>query len=78
MSVELTPAAIGNWLQAEADIAADRANAAARELAESWLEGDLEYQTAKDILGDHLTDDDPRPKLIADDLAAHVGLTLTD
>lgn len=69
---------ISGWLQREADVPAERAEGAARELAASWNEGDLEYQTAKDILGDHLRDDDPRPKLIADDLAAHVGLTLTD
>lgn len=75
MSAPLT-ATLAAWLQNEAGVPADRAVAAAAELAVSWNDGDLDYQTARDILGDHLADEDPRPKLIADDLAAHVGLVL--
>ncbi|QXV63564.1 hypothetical protein [Amycolatopsis sp. TNS106] len=71
-------AAISGWLQTDAGVAPDRAEAAGRELAASWGEGDLAYQTGADILGDHLTDDEPRPKLLADDLAAAFSITLED
>lgn len=71
------PAAISAWLQAEAEIPADRADAAAVDLAPCWDEGDYEYQTVKDVLGDHFTNDDPRPKLVADDLAAAFEIELT-
>ncbi|GAA1983462.1 hypothetical protein [Amycolatopsis minnesotensis] len=70
-------AAITAWL-VNADVAPANAAAAAVELAECWADGDLDYQTARDVLGDHLTDDEPRPKLLADDLAAHFGITLKD
>jgi hypothetical protein len=68
---------ISAWLQHREDIPADRADAAGRAPAEVWTAGDRDYQTTRDILGDWLTDDEPRPKFLADDLAAHVGLTLT-
>lgn len=77
MSTTYDPAAISTWLQTEAEIPADRADAAAAELAPCWDEGDHEYQTVKDVLGDNLAFDDPRPKLIADDLAAAFGIELT-
>jgi hypothetical protein len=73
-----TAAVISRHLQAQEGIAADRADPAARELADSWNEGDFDHQTTKDILGDYLlTNDDPRPKLIADTTAAAFGITLT-
>jgi hypothetical protein len=72
----IDPITLLAWLQDEAGVPVDRAAGAATELAASWNDGDLDYQTARDILGDHLADEDPRPKLIADDLAAHVGLEL--
>lgn len=72
----IDPAILATWLQNEAGVPADRAAGAAAELAASWTDNDLDYQTARDILGDHLANEDPRPKLIADDLAAHVGLEL--
>jgi hypothetical protein len=71
-----TAAVISRHLQAQEGIAADRADSAARELADSWNEGDFDYQTTKDILGDYLTNDDPRPKFIADTTAAAFGITL--
>jgi hypothetical protein len=77
MTMPITPTAISAWLQREADIPRDRADGAAEELAAAWNELDLDYQTVKDILGDWLTDSEPRPKLLADALAEHFGLTLT-
>ncbi|UKD50894.1 hypothetical protein L3Q65_00955 (plasmid) [Amycolatopsis sp. FU40] len=74
----INPSTLTAWLTEKAGVPVDRAAAAAAALACSWNEGDHDYQTARDILGDHLSDDDSRPKLIADDLAAHVGLTLKD
>jgi hypothetical protein len=71
-------AAISGWLQDEEQIPTTRADGAGREIAASWDEGDLDYQTVKDILGDYLTDDEPRPKALADALAGHFGLTLRD
>ncbi|MFE5565931.1 hypothetical protein ACFQ68_13175 [Amycolatopsis japonica] len=70
--------AISDWLQTHASVPSGRADAAGREVAASWDDGDLAYQTVADILGDHLTDDEPRPKLLADDLAAAFGITLED
>jgi hypothetical protein len=66
-SVPIDAVAIGAWLRHREDIPADRADAAGRALAEVWTAGECDYQTTRDILGDWL----------ADDLAAHVGLTLT-
>lgn len=68
--------AISAWLQNHEAIPADRADSAGRALAQSWNAGELDYQTARDILGDWLTDDEPRPKFLADRLAEHFGLTL--
>jgi hypothetical protein len=76
-SAPIDAAAISAWLRHREDIPADRADTAGRALAEVWTAGDRDYQTTRDILGDWLTDDEPCPKFLADDLAAHVGLTLT-
>lgn len=62
MTAAINPATLLSWLRDEAGVPADRAAGAAAELADSWNDGDLSYQTARDILGDHL--------------AAHVGLDL--
>lgn len=78
MTAPINPSTLTAWLTKEASVPADRATAAAAALACSWNEGDHDYQTARDILGDHLSDHDPRPKLIVEHLAAHVGLTLND
>lgn len=69
--------AISRHLHTEEGIALDRADGAGRELAASWNDGDFDYQTTKDILGDYLSDDDPRPKLVADATAEAFGITLT-
>jgi hypothetical protein len=76
MSISINPAVLLDWLRSKAEVPADRAAAAAVALVDAWNGGDLGYQTAREILGGHLSDDAPRPKLIADDLAAHVGLKL--
>ena len=73
----ITAAAISAWLQAEAGVHRGRADGAAQELANAWNEQDLDYQTVKDILGDWLTNSEPRPKNLADPLAERFGLTLT-
>jgi hypothetical protein len=67
---------ISAWLQREEGMAADRAEGAARELASSWSEGDFDYQTTKDIVGDYLADDESRPKFVADAVAEAFGVTL--
>lgn len=68
---------ISAWLQREEGLAAERADSAARELAASWGEGDFDYQTTKDIVGDYLTDEESRPKFVADAVAQAFGVTLT-
>lgn len=73
-----TDTQISAWLQVQESIPADRADGAARELAAAWNDEDFDYQTVKDVLGDWLTDDEPRPKYLADPLAEHFGITLTD
>lgn len=77
MNRPIDPAALSRWLQ-DNEVPASRADSAAAELADSWNDGDVTYQSARDILGDHLADDDPRPKYLADDVAATAGITLTD
>jgi hypothetical protein len=67
---------ISAWLQREEGMAAERADGAARELASSWSEGDFDYQTTKDIVGDYLTDEESRPKFVADAVAEAFGVTL--
>lgn len=69
---------ISAWLQDEEAVAEDRANGAAKEIAVAWNEGDFDYQTVKDVLGDWLTDNEHRPKYLVDPLAEHFDITLTD
>lgn len=71
-------ATIAAWLHHKVDLPADRAAAAAGQLAAAWSNHDLDFDTACDAAGDHLADDDPRPGDFVDDLAAHVGLKLED
>ena len=67
---------IATWLREQADVDAHRASTAAGELAECWKNGEIDCSTCRSVLNDHLTNDEPRPKNLADDLAASVGITL--
>jgi hypothetical protein len=73
----IAEADIATWLEGEG-VEVEAAQAAAGELAKYFNDGDRTYQMVRDVLGGNLSDDDPHPKDLADDLGTHFKLRLTD